>query len=196
MVGLLGEFGDTAHRVDSFQKRRELDRPVQGARGAFPPREIGERGINLFVRQHSHGIDGIPSSAMHEQIVVAGALISHDALLVAQRERPAELAGLWELPGGKAAAGESDAEALARELHEELAIRVRVGARIGPEVTLPNGMTMRAYRVTLTDGSPQPHDHRALRWVSAAELDDLPWVPADRAWVPDLLAALGAPDRQ
>lgn len=130
---------------------------------------------------------------MHEQIVVAGALISHGDLLVAQRDRPVELAGLWELPGGKVARGESDAQALARELHEELAIRVRVGVRIGPDVPLVNGMTLRAYRVTLLDGSPQPHEHRALRWVSAAELDDLPWVPADRAWVPDLLAALQAP---
>lgn len=133
---------------------------------------------------------------MHEQIVVAGALISHGVLLVAQRARPAELAGLWELPGGKVAPGESDAEALARELHEELEIRVRVGARIGSDVTLPNGVTLRAYRVTLTDGTPQPHDHRALRWVSGAELDELPWVPADRGWVPDLLAALRTPGGQ
>ena len=130
---------------------------------------------------------------MHEQIVVAGALISHEVLLVAQRARPAELAGLWELPGGKVAPGESDVQALARELHEELEIRVSVDARIGPDITLPNGMTLRAYRVTLTEGSPQPHDHRALRWVSATELDDLAWVPADRAWVPDLLAALRTP---
>lgn len=127
---------------------------------------------------------------MHEQIVVAGALISDDGLLVAQRDRPAELAGLWELPGGKVAAGESDAAALARELHEELGIRISVAARIGADVALANGMTLRAYRVGLLDGSPQPHDHRALRWVSAAELGDLPWVPADRAWLPDLSDAL------
>ena len=46
---------------------------------------------------------------MPNQIVVAGALIAQAALLVAQRERPPELAGLWELPGGKVAPGESDA---------------------------------------------------------------------------------------
>lgn len=127
---------------------------------------------------------------MDEQIVVAGALISNDVLLVAQRARPAELAGMWELPGGKVTPGESDADALARELHEELGVRVSVGARIGTDVALPNGMTLRGYLVGLIDGSPQPHDHRALRWVSAAELDDLAWVPADRAWVPDLLVPL------
>jgi 8-oxo-dGTP diphosphatase len=128
---------------------------------------------------------------MEQKIVVAGALISQGALLVAQRDRPAELAGLWELPGGKVAAGENDADALARELHEELGVRVGVGAQIGPDVALPNGMILRAYRVTLTEGSPHPHDHQALRWVTVAELPDLPWVPADRAWLPDLTTALG-----
>ena len=52
------------------------------------------------------------------QIVVAGALILDRTLLVAQRQRPPELAGLWELPGGKVAPGETEAEALIRELRE------------------------------------------------------------------------------
>lgn len=127
---------------------------------------------------------------MAVQIVVAGALIVDGTLLVAQRDRPPELAGLWELPGGKVAAGESDARALARELHEELGVAVRVGARLGADVALGATTTLRAYRVELTDGRAQPHDHRALRWVSATELTALAWVPADTAWLPDLMAAL------
>ncbi|MDF2583916.1 MAG: putative mutT-like protein [Mycobacterium sp.] len=81
-------------------------------------------------------------------------------------------------------------DGLVRELREELGIEVTVGARLGAEVALPNGMTMRAYLVTCASGSPLPHDHRALRWVRAADLDGLSWVPADRGWVPDLAAAL------
>jgi 8-oxo-dGTP diphosphatase len=134
------------------------------------------------------------------QIVVAGALIARASeatgeipggtLLVAQRERPPELAGLWELPGGKVAAGESDAAALVRELEEELGVGVTVGERLGNDVALNDQMTLRAYLVTQTGGSVQPRDHRALRWVTADELDGLAWVPADRGWVPDLAAAL------
>ena len=124
------------------------------------------------------------------QIVVAGALISGSSVLVAQRARPPELAGLWELPGGKVAAGESDAAALARELREELGVEVAVGARLGVDVALNPTTTLRAYRVTQTGGTLHPNDHRALRWVGVDELDGLAWVPADRTWLADLKQAL------
>ncbi len=130
---------------------------------------------------------------MSARIVVAGALISGTSLLVAQRARPPELAGLWELPGGKVGTGESDAAALRRELREELDIGVRVGARVGDDVALSETLTLRAYLVTHVDGDLRANDHRALRWVGVDDLDELEWVPADRAWLPELAAALRAP---
>ena len=127
---------------------------------------------------------------MGTQVVVAGALIADQTLLVAQRERPSELAGRWELPGGKVAPGESEIDALVRELAEELGIEVEVGPRVGRDVALNETTTLRAYLVTQTGGALRAHDHRALRWIDAAALDDLDWVPADRLWLPELTEAL------
>lgn len=129
---------------------------------------------------------------MPTQIVVAGAVIRGATMLVAQRLRPPELAGRWELPGGKVAAGETERDALARELAEELGLAdgdVAVGDRLGADIAL-DGITLRAYRVDLLDGEPSAHDHRALRWVTAAELPGVDWVPADRGWVGDLVRTL------
>jgi 8-oxo-dGTP diphosphatase len=130
---------------------------------------------------------------MPTQIVVAGAVIAGSQVLVAQRVRPPELAGRWELPGGKVAPGETEPDALARELAEELGLQagdVAVGDRLGADIVLNETTTLRAYRVRLLRGEPHPHDHQALRWVTAAELHDVDWVPADRAWLSELAAAL------
>jgi 8-oxo-dGTP diphosphatase len=129
---------------------------------------------------------------MPTQIVVAGALICDSKVLVAQRLRPPELAGRWELPGGKVAPGETERDALARELSEELGLAagdVAVGDRLGADI-VAGGMTLRAYRVQLIRGEPDARDHRALRWITAAELHELDWVPADRGWLGDLTEAL------
>ncbi len=120
------------------------------------------------------------------QVVVAGALVCDAALLVARRRRPPELAGLWELPGGKVAPGEGEAEALVRELREELGVDVEVLDRIGDDVAVGEALILRAYRVVQTGGALHPHDHGELRWVGAEDLAGLAWVPADRAWLPAL----------
>ncbi|QBJ97741.1 (deoxy)nucleoside triphosphate pyrophosphohydrolase [Rhodococcus sp. ABRD24] len=126
-----------------------------------------------------------------EREVVAAAVIRDGRLLLAQRTRPPELAGLWELPGGKVEPGETPAEALRRELREELGVEVIAGDRVGVDVPLRDGLVLRAYRAEMTSGTPEALDHSALCWVDAAELREIALVHNDREWLPELAALLG-----
>nr|WP_296773754.1 (deoxy)nucleoside triphosphate pyrophosphohydrolase [Rhodococcus sp. (in: high G+C Gram-positive bacteria)] len=124
------------------------------------------------------------------QVVVAGALVRDGLLLLAQRSRPPELAGRWELPGGKVETGETPEIALVRELREELGIETTVGEALAGDVALGSGLTLRAYRVELIEGTPVALEHSDLRWVDARELTAMDLVDADREWLPELSAML------
>ena len=68
---------------------------------------------------------------MRRKIRVVGAMIERDGrYLITQRPPKATLPLLWEFPGGRVEPGETDEEALARELREEMAIAVAVGERV------------------------------------------------------------------
>lgn len=125
--------------------------------------------------------------------VVAAAIVVDGRLLLAQRTRPPELAGQWELPGGKVEPGETPAEALTREIREELAVDVVGAQRIGVDVPLRDGLVLRAYRTSLVSGTPSALDHAALKWVDAKELGETNLVAADRLWLPELTATLREP---
>ncbi|MEO6205965.1 MAG: (deoxy)nucleoside triphosphate pyrophosphohydrolase, partial [Mycobacteriales bacterium] len=111
--------------------------------------------------------------------VVGAALIRDGRVLASRRTGPAYLAGLWEFAGGKVESGETDEQALARELDEELGCQAVVGERIGPDLLIGETAVLRIYLATLVAGEPALRDHDAHRWLTAGELDDVPWVPVD-----------------
>lgn len=121
-------------------------------------------------------------------MIVGAAIISEGRVLACARAAPPELAGRWELPGGKVEPGESEEAALIRECEEELGVRVEVGDRVGDDVPLAGGWAvLRAYAARLVDGeAPRPLEHAELRWLGVDELDSVPWLPADAP----ILAAL------
>jgi 8-oxo-dGTP diphosphatase len=111
--------------------------------------------------------------------VVGAALIRDGKVLASRRTGPARLAGLWEFAGGKVEDGETDEVALARELDEELGVRIAVGERIGPDLPIGDTAVLRIYLAELLEGEPQLRDHDEHRWLTALELDDVPWIPVD-----------------
>lgn len=112
-------------------------------------------------------------------------------LFAARRTTPPELAGGWELPGGKVEPGESPEAALHRELAEELGVRVRLGREVpGPvEGRWPLGESgrLRLWWAVITDGDPEPlEDHDELRWLNEGQWLAPAWLPADIAVVTHL----------
>lgn len=115
--------------------------------------------------------------------VVAAVLVRDGRVLAARRAAHKREGGLWELPGGKVEPGESDADALVRELREELGVEVRVCVPVAEhEHTYAHGVIrLVALRCALVKGEPRALDHDELRWLGGDELDAVPWAPADVA---------------
>jgi 8-oxo-dGTP diphosphatase len=111
-------------------------------------------------------------------IPCVGAVIRDDKgrlLLVKRGHEPG--AGLWSLPGGRIEPGETDAEALVREMREETGLEIEPGPLLGT-VRRPAGddavVDIRDYAATVTGGTLMADDDAAdARWVSAADLGSL-----------------------
>jgi len=114
--------------------------------------------------------------------VAAAALIDdRDRVLLARRPADAHQGGLWEFPGGKLEAGESVAEALWRELHEELGIvlqRYRPLIRVHHQYA-DRSVLLDVHRVTAWQGQPVGRQGQPLAWVLPEELHDYPMPAAD-----------------
>ncbi|MDX6765074.1 NUDIX domain-containing protein, partial [Streptomyces sp. F8] len=82
---------------------------------------------------------------MTVRVVVGGALCHEGRLLAARRSAPPELAGRWELPGGKTEPGESVPDALVRELREELGVETEPLERIPGEWPLKPGLVLHVW---------------------------------------------------
>ena len=116
-----------------------------------------------------------------DEVVVGAAIVRDGLLLAARRTEPPHLAGGWELAGGKVEAGETDEEALVREVREELGVTVALGVRVGGDWPLGR-YVLRVWLATIVDGAePGPvEQHDAVRWVDLDDLTAVEWLPGDR----------------
>ena len=152
--------------------------------------------VNFLLRpaliRYGEMLLGVVTLAAREAVrVVAGAIIDDGRVLLARRKASATEPGRWELPGGKVEPGETDPQALRRELIEELSLRTTVFGQIGEMVEVEPGVELRCYRAELAAADPVVLvDHDAHLWVGPDELDTMDLLESDRRLVGSLRSVL------
>jgi 8-oxo-dGTP diphosphatase len=114
-------------------------------------------------------------------------------VLIAQRPPGKWQAGRWEFPGGKIEANESPADAVVRELREELGVTVRAARPLGDFTHDYEDRSVRIalWLVSVWAGEAVGLDGQALRWVALPALGDCDLLEADRPMLEPLRRALG-----
>jgi 8-oxo-dGTP diphosphatase len=127
---------------------------------------------------------------MTQIIRVVAAVIAKDGrYLVTQRRPTAVLPLLWEFPGGKVEAGETDLDALKREVKHRVGVTVEPGAQISSVSHAYDHYTveLHLYDCRITQGEPSAVNVHQFRWVESEDFDRLPFTPADEASMSKLL---------
>jgi 8-oxo-dGTP diphosphatase len=125
--------------------------------------------------------------------VVAAVIERNGKYLITQRRPEAVLPLLWEFPGGRAEAGESDEEALRREMRERLGVDIDVGPQLATSVHDYEGysVTLVVYKAALLSEKILPLRVNAFHWVSSEEFERYSFPPADQATMDKLLGFPG-----
>jgi 8-oxo-dGTP diphosphatase len=121
--------------------------------------------------------------------VVAAVIAKDGRYLVTQRRPTAVLPLLWEFPGGKVEATETDLDALKREVKHRVGVVVEPGAQISSVSHTYDHYTveLHLYDCRITHGEPSALNVHQFRWVESEDFDQLPFTPADEASMSKLL---------
>jgi 8-oxo-dGTP diphosphatase len=118
---------------------------------------------------------------------VVAAIIEREGRILICRRKPEQAHPLqWEFPGGKVESGETPAQALARELEEELGVRGAAGGELArTEFTYPGKQPIELifYRVHSFTGEPENRVFHETQWVMPFELKAFDFVEGDHDFI-------------
>ena len=134
----------------------------------------------------------VPAPSPHPMpIRVLASVITRDSrFLICKRPAHKRHGSLWEFPGGKVEAGETDLEAANRELKEELGVTVRKVGRTLFSVQDPGSEFVIEFLPVRIEGEPACLEHDELAWVSPGQLEDYALAPSDREFARRYLVGL------
>ena len=120
--------------------------------------------------------------------VVAALILDAQGRVLGTQCAPEKHGGGWEFPGGKIEPGESPQAAISREILEELGVQIRVGELLHTvEWDYPAfHLSMQCFDAQITNGVLQLREHTDFRWLDAAALHSVDWLPADVALLPQV----------
>lgn len=124
------------------------------------------------------------SSGNVPTVRVVGACISNgDSYLLACRSSQQGYEGKWEFPGGKIEDGETDAEAIKREIREEIGVELEVYDELDSNVFYEKDkdrlIELKVYNAVISSGIPTSKEGQKLEWKSIDEIENLDWMPTD-----------------
>ena len=124
--------------------------------------------------------------------VVGAAIINDNGELLCAQRGYGSLIGKWEFPGGKVEKGETDQQALAREIKEELSIDVEVEDLIDENYNeySDKNINLKVYRCKYVSGVINDTEHQALAWKRPDVVESLDWAEADKPIVDTYLDTL------
>ena len=105
-----------------------------------------------------------------------------DKILIAKRAPGKHLAGYWEFPGDKIESNETPQDCLARELYEELNVRINVGRFVGiSEYKYDTKfIKLQAFICQIVSGEMILKDHDKIKWIRLSEIHQFNIAPADK----------------
>jgi A/G-specific adenine glycosylase len=138
---------------EAYQQGLQLEIPVKTSKSIIPPYQV-----------------------------VAAVIREGDKVLIDKRRSGSLLGGMWEFPGGKVEKGESLADAIVREISEELGIEITAGKELNAyeHAYTHFSVTVHAIVCEIIKGKPKALEADEIAWVQIDRLDDFPMGKVDR----------------